>query len=131
MADGGSFQIVRGAGTNAGNYGLETDDVVRRLEAWQRLCDFKIADATEDSIQIEFATLPADMDEFARELYKFCPYLVDQGTRSVIDNFGSPESAPENARWLVEGLDFSDPNAPLEILKRQLRRKMKLRLWWD
>jgi Domain of unknown function (DUF4253) len=126
-----SLNLVRDAGTNAGNYDLDVNGIVQRLEAWHQLCDFKVVSAEADSVQIEFQTLPADMDEFVRGLYQFCPDLVDQGTRSVIDQFGSAENAPENARWLVEGLDFADPNAALEILKRQVERKMKLKLWWD
>jgi hypothetical protein len=125
------FGPLREAGTSAGNHDLDTGDIIARLEQWQSICDFQVLRASRDRVEIEFQSLPADMDKFVRDLYDLCPDLVDQGTRDMLDMIGSIDDVPPHMQWLVEGLDLKDPGAPLEILKRQVQRKKKVTLWWD
>lgn len=125
------FRALRDAGTSAGNYDLDTDGIIARLEQWHSICNFRVVGASGDKVDIEFQSLPTDMDKFVRDVYELCPDLVDQGTRDMLDMIGSADDVPPHMQWLVEGLDLSDPDAPLEILKRQIKRKMKLILWWD
>ena len=40
-------------------------------------------EADQDWVQCEFVRQPTDMLVFAREVYQFCPDVVDQGTGSV------------------------------------------------
>ena len=77
------FDEIRKAGTNGANYDLDTDAIIERLTKWQALCSFIVANAQGDRVDITFTTLPKDMDAFARDLYDFCPDLVDQGTGCV------------------------------------------------
>ena len=125
------FRALRDAGTSTQNYDLDTDGVIERLEQWRTICNFQIVGASLDKVEIEFQSLPSDMDQFVRDAYNLCPDLVDQGTRDMLDMIGSVDDLPPHMQWLVEGLNLSDPDAPLEILKRQIMRKMKLTLWWD
>jgi hypothetical protein len=37
---------------------------------------------------------------------------------------------PEMAK-LIEGIDFSDENYGLEILKREIEQRKAIALWWD
>ena len=86
-------------------------------------------------MDIQFETLPKDMDAFARDLYEFCPDLVDQGTGclheflDVVDETG--EALTSESKQLIEGVDFTDENYGVEILKREIQRNKKVTLWWD
>lgn len=129
------FALIRDAGTSAPNFDLDTDAIIARLEQWQTLCSFTVTAATHDSADIEFTTLPADMDAFVRDLYDFCPDLVDQGTGCVHEMVEMAEETgeelPPHMAVLIEGIDFSDENYGLEILKRELQVKRSVKLWWD
>ena len=128
-----SFDRVRRAGTAAPNFDLDNDDIIKRLTQWQSLCSFNVVKAEGDAIDLEFATLPADMDAFARELYDFCPDLVDQGTGCIGEMFDAmdEDDIPPNMKELVAGVDLSSDDAGVELLKRQVERERKLQLWWD
>jgi hypothetical protein len=54
-----------------------------------------------DTVDLEFAALPSDLGAFAKELYEFCPDLIDQG-------FGS-----------------------LATLEHHLRATRRVHFWWD
>jgi hypothetical protein len=130
-----AFAAVRQACTSAPNFGMDTADIIDHLMKWQSLCSFVVKEATGDSIEIEFVKLPSDMDSFIRDLYKFCPDVVDQGTGCVHEMLESLEEIgeeldPEMAK-LIEGIDFSDENYGLEILKRQIEQNKAISLWWD
>jgi hypothetical protein len=129
------FDAIREAATNGANYDLDTGDIIDRLAQWQSLCSFVVKSAESDQIEIEFTTLPDDMDAFARDLYDFCPDLVDQGTGCVHEMLESLEEIgeeldPETAK-LIEGVDFNDEKYGLEILKRQVEQNKAISLWWD
>ena len=126
---------IREAETSAPNYDLDTNAIIDELTRWQSLCSFKVNGAQGDRVDIEFITLPQDMDAFARNLYAFCPDLVDQGTGCVhemveaMEEMGE-ELSPDLAE-LIEGVDFSDENYGVEILKREVQQKKSVPLWWD
>jgi hypothetical protein len=129
------FAAVRTAGTSAPNYELDNVAIIDHLTKWKALCEFSVEKAEGDSIDIKFETLPADMCSFVRDLYDFCPDLVDQGTGCVhemieaMDEMGE-ELTPDMQR-LVKDIDFNDENYGLEILKRELEAKKSVTLWWD
>lgn len=129
------FALIRAANTSAPNFDLDTDAIIARLEQWQTLCSLTVTAATHDSADIEFTTLPADMDAFVRDLYDFCPDLVDQGTGCVHEMVEMLEETGEelspHMAALIEGIDLSDENYGLEILKRELQAKNSVKLWWD
>ena len=129
------FTAVRNAHTGGPNYGLDTEAIIDRLTKWQSLCSFDVIGAEGDTVDIKFETLPENMDAFVRDLYEFCPDLVDQGTGclheflEVADESGE-ELSPEMKK-MVEGVDFTDENYGLEILKREIQLKKCVTLWWD
>jgi len=129
------FAAVREAGTSAPNFDTDNNAIIDRLTKWQSLCSFEVKSAEGDQIDIKFNTLPTDMDAFVRDLYEFCPDLVDQGTGCVHEMIEMLEETgeeldPETAK-LVEGVDFSDETYGLEILKRELQKNKQVTLWWD
>ncbi len=129
------FDQIRRAGTNGANYDLGTDDVIERLTRWQSLCVFTITNAKSDAVDIIFSTLPNDMDAFARDLHEFCPDLVDQGTGCVHELVELMEEAGQELgpeiKELIDGVDLSDADYGLELLKRELQRSRRVSLWWD
>jgi hypothetical protein len=129
------FDEIRKAGTNGANYNLDTDAIIERLTKWQSLCSFTVANAKGDAVDITFTTLPKDMDAFARDLYDFCPDLVDQGTGCVHEMVEMMEATGQELKpemkELIDGVDFSDENYGLEILKREIQRNPSVTLWWD
>ena len=129
------FDEIRKAGTNGANYDLDTDAIIERLTKWQALCSFIVANAQGDRVDITFTTLPKDMDAFARDLYDFCPDLVDQGTGCVHEMVEMMEETGEELdpkmKELIDGVDFSDENYGIEILKREIQRTPSVTLWWD
>ena len=130
-----AFAAIRAAHTGGPNYGLDTEAIIAHLAKWQSICTFTVTGAEGDAVDIRFETLPEDLDAFVRDLYEFCPDLVDQGTGclheflDVADESGE-ELTPE-MKQMIEGVDFTDDNYGLEILKRELQRNKKVTLWWD
>jgi Domain of unknown function (DUF4253) len=129
------FGAIRAAGTDGVNYDLLTEDIVARLKQWQSLCEFRVIAAQRDAVEIEFVTLPKDMNAFARELYDFCPDLVEQGTEGVAGTLELMKTAgrkPSKAmQKLIKGVDFDDKDFGIEILKRMVQQTKNVRLWWD
>ncbi|MDB6111870.1 MAG: hypothetical protein JWR69_3620 [Pedosphaera sp.] len=129
------YAVLRESETNGANYDLDTPDIIARLKQWKTLCSFRIMGAESDTVDIEFETLPKEMDAFVKDLYDFCPDLVDQGTGCVGEMVEmaqeTGEEIPAKLQELIKGVDFTDENYGLEILKRELQRDRTLKLWWD
>jgi hypothetical protein len=129
------FAAIRQAETSAPNFDLDNAEIIDHLKQWQSLCSFVVKEAEGDRIEIEFTTFPKDMDAFARDLYDFCPDVVDQGTGCVHEMLESMEEIGEeidlDMAKLIEGVDFNDENYGLEILKRQVAQNKAISLWWD
>lgn len=77
------FEILRVMGTAGPNYDIYNKDVLARLKKWHALAPFTITGAGEEWIEATFIKQPADMHAFAKEVYTFCPDIVDQGTGDV------------------------------------------------
>jgi hypothetical protein len=129
------FAAVREAGTAAPNFDLNNDAIIAELTRWQSLCSFSVTSAGGDRVEIVFATFPSDMDAFARDLYRFCPDLVDQGTGCLHEMVEAMAEAGEEMtpelKKLTEGVDFSDENYGVEVLKREILQRKNVQLWWD
>ena len=95
------FDIVRLAATDGTNYAISTEDIVRRLKAWDQAFGIDIWQAETDTIQMDMKSQPKNLRKFSRELYEFCPDIVDQGV------------------------------GDLESLEEELREQQTIGLWWD
>jgi uncharacterized protein DUF4253 len=80
---GSQFDILRLARSDACNYDMDTEDIIRRLRAWHESCGIDIFHAETDTIELSLLKLPGDVRAFARDVYEFCPDIVDQGVGSV------------------------------------------------
>jgi hypothetical protein len=77
------FDILLAEETNGINYGIENKDVIAKLRQWHEQYPFRIIGADFDYMEAIFLTPPSDLEEFSKELYGFCPDVVDQGTGSI------------------------------------------------
>jgi uncharacterized protein DUF4253 len=95
------FDILRVRSTDGINYDIDHDSVLALVRTWDRQYGLEITGAGLDWFEARFITPPADWLAFAKELYKVCPDIVDQGAESV------------------------------EALADEMRRTNTLFCWWD
>lgn len=95
------YDILRIMHTDGDEYDISNQDVIERLKEWEIHSPFDIIGADSDWVEIEFRTLPKDLDAFAEEVYDFCPDAIDQGPGSV------------------------------EGLIKDIKKTKRLFLWWD
>ena len=95
------FDILGIARSDAANYGLNTADLVARLRNYDQQFGIDIFQADLETVQFRLKTLPGDLQAFAKDLYDFCPDIVDQGCGSV------------------------------DALANEIRRQKAVFLWWD
>ncbi len=102
MANGSSqFDILRVAQSDAVNYGMVTEDLITKLSEYDRMFGIDIFHAETDTIEFRFSKLPDDMQAFCKDLYRFCPDIVNQGVGTV------------------------------EAMESEIRRRNEVFLWWD
>lgn len=84
VASGDSqFDILRIAQSDAVNYDMMTEDLVRKLQEYDSKYGIDIFHAETDTIEFRFRSVPKDLSTFCSDLYKFCPDIVDQGVGTV------------------------------------------------
>lgn len=93
------FDILRLAKSDAANYGLDTEDLVKKLQEYDRNYGINIFHAETDTIEFELLSLPRNLSAFATDLYKFCPNIVNQGVGSVSALEESIEALGEVYLW--------------------------------
>lgn len=102
VANGNSqFDILRVAQSDAVNYDMDTEDLIRKLKEYHSRYGIDIFHAETDTIEFRFTTLPSDLAKFCDDLYEFCPDIVDQGVGTV------------------------------EELRKEISRTGTVLLWWD
>jgi len=70
-------------GTNGTNYDIGTDRIIAHLGEWDRRYGMTLLGAGDDCVEVELARAPSDWGALAREVYEFCPDVVDQGAETV------------------------------------------------
>lgn len=77
------LDILRYRKTDGINYGLANEHLVQKISQWKSSYGLNVIGCGTDWLQVEFDKLPADLDAFAEEVYKFCPDSVEQGVGTV------------------------------------------------
>ncbi|HUY91054.1 MAG TPA: DUF4253 domain-containing protein [Pirellulales bacterium] len=95
------FEILRVAQSDAVNFDMETEDLVRKLQEYDAKYGIDIFHAETDTIEFAFRSMPDDLSAFCQDLYEFCPDIVDQGVGTV------------------------------EKLEQEVARTKAVFLWWD
>nr|WP_245200070.1 DUF4253 domain-containing protein [Herbaspirillum sp. LeCh32-8] len=78
-----ALDILDIAQTDAVNYGMVTKDLKAHLRLWDQQYGIDILQAGTDTIMLKLRKMPADLAAFAREVYEFCPDIVEQGAGTV------------------------------------------------
>jgi hypothetical protein len=95
------YDMLRTMGTNGWNYEISPEMVIARLKKWDAAFGLTLSGVGFDWVQARFQRRPANMLEFAKEVYAFCADVVEQGTGTV------------------------------EALAEEMKRTNTLFLWWD
>jgi hypothetical protein len=95
------FDPLRVMGTNGANFNIDTAKVISTLQEWDRRFGLELTGAGMDWTEARFKRQPPDMLAFAKEVNKFCPDVVDQGTGTV------------------------------EALADEMKKENSVYLWWD
>jgi hypothetical protein len=95
------YDALRVMGTNGWNYDISPEMVIARLKAWDARFGLVLHGVGFDWLEARLQRQPDNMLEFAKEVYAFCPDVVDQGTETV------------------------------EALAKDMRGTNTLFLWWD
>jgi hypothetical protein len=129
------YQPLRDAGTNGVNFDLDTDDVIAHLRDWDAKYGITLDNVTDDAVLVTFKKLPVDVASLAADIYEFCPDTVDQhfGCFAEMVELAEEtgEDPPPEVLALIEGVDLSDENYGIELLRRSLAKNKSVALWWD
>ncbi|MBE9174886.1 DUF4253 domain-containing protein [Synechocystis salina LEGE 06155] len=121
--------------TNGINCDITTEDLIAKLQEWDRQYGIEISEVAFDSLIVHFKELPADLTALAQEIYEFCPDVIDQGFGCVDDALpmmmASGRELPPETQVLLTGVDWNDPDFGLTILQNSLRQDQAVFLWWD
>jgi hypothetical protein len=101
-----SFELVRTTGTNGLNYDLTNEDIIAKLQYWDKKYGVIVTEARPDSVEIRFKDLPEDLSELYTEFFLFCPDI----------------EMSENEHWNA---------ARMRELAGKLRKTKKMSFWWD
>lgn len=101
VAAQGPWEVLKIQHTDGANFDLTNEQVILRLQEWDRRVGLHLLGAGLDWAEFSIARLPEPIRPFAEEIYKFCPDIVDQGVGSV------------------------------DELEKALRKDRTLYLWWD
>lgn len=94
------YTVVALIQPHAGEHDIGVFEILRFLREHEDL-GWSLIGIGYDTVDLEFARLPSDVNGFAAELYEFCPDLIDQGFES------------------------------LDRLEESLRTTRRVHLWWD
>ncbi len=87
--------------TDGVNYDIDHAQVIARYRELTKRYGLLLVGAGQDWLEAKFSRQPEDWKVFAKEVYAFCPDIVDQGTGTV------------------------------EALAHEMRRTNTIYLWWD
>lgn len=95
------MDIVRWRGTDGINYDHTNEDIIHKLEEWNKTNPIEIDGVSFDWVMFHFENPVTDIESFSNEVYDFCPDIVDQGAGSI------------------------------EVLRKIIEEENSLFLWWD
>ena len=75
--------VLRMAESDAINFGFETEDLINKIKEYDEKYGISISHAETDTVVLEFGKLPEDLVELTKDIYEFCPDIVDQGTGDI------------------------------------------------
>jgi len=85
LASSEKTDILKASMTDGINYNIKNSDIIEKLGEWDKKYEIDIWQAETDTIQLTLTKLPSDLGAFSKEIYKFCPDIVDQGSGNISD----------------------------------------------
>ncbi|MFA8342216.1 MAG: DUF4253 domain-containing protein [Rhodothermaceae bacterium] len=95
------FDLLRFECTNGVNYDIYIEDVIDKISGWDKKYGLDIVGVGFDFVRADYEKLPNNINQYVKDLYDFCPDIVNQGVGTV------------------------------DALKREIERTKELYLWWD
>jgi hypothetical protein len=95
------YTVLKQIATDGINYNITNDSLIKIIKQFDRKYSLELVGASGDWCEFVIHTVPTDWDVFAKEVYKICPDVVDQGTGKV------------------------------EALADEMKKTMRLYFWWD
>ena len=77
------YKIIKDMGVMAVNYDLYTNDIILKLKEWDKKLGLTFEVIEGDQVSAYMSKTPDDPKSFAKEVYEFCPDIVDQGFGSM------------------------------------------------
>lgn len=129
------FDVIKENNTNGANHDISTEDVIKKLEDWDSRYGIEINDVSHDRLIVKFHAMPENVESLAKEIYQFCPDVIDQHFGCMDEMVEMMEEAgrelsPEIAE-LIEGVDLEGENFGEVLLQKSLKSTMSVALWWD
>lgn len=79
------YEILRLMHTNGDNDDVSHEEVIEKLQEWEKRSPFEIIGAENEWVEIEFRVMPRDLKAFAEDVYEFSPDAVDEGAGSIAE----------------------------------------------
>jgi hypothetical protein len=77
------LDVLRYRRTDGINHDYENEDIVLKIAEWNDKYGLIIIGCGRDWLELEFNEMPINLNEFAEEVYEFCPDIVDQGVGGI------------------------------------------------
>ena len=77
------FEVLQWRQTNGINHDIDNKKLISKLNEWKNKYDFVLLGCGMDWLQVKFIGTKPNFAQFAKEVYEFCPDVVDQGTGDV------------------------------------------------
>lgn len=77
------FDILKSIGTDGINYNINSDSLISIIKEFDNKYSLELIGASGDWCEFIIHKEPKDWTQFAKEVYKVCPDVVDQGTNTI------------------------------------------------
>ena len=127
-----TFNIIRSANTAVPKLGLNTENIIARLQNWQTFSEFNILAADAHSVTLQFTRLPDDFNVFTQDLCEFCSGfndLLDEDNIEELLDAGLIDH--ETYLALTENIEEAEYDYAIEIFRRGLIKNPQLTLSWN
>jgi Domain of unknown function (DUF4253) len=95
------YSILKQIGTDGINWDIDNDSLISIIKVFDKKYELELIGASGDWCEFVIHKEPASWMDFAKEVYKVCPDVVDQGTETIA------------------------------ALAQELKATKRLYLWWD
>ncbi|MBZ4189615.1 DUF4253 domain-containing protein [Niabella beijingensis] len=95
------YQLLKQMQTDGINYDITNDSLLAIIKGLDKKYQLELIGASGDYCEFIIHRPPVDWNQLAKEVYRVCPDVVDQGEGSV------------------------------EALAKQLKQHRRLEFWWD